>query len=328
LAILMAVGCAPPEPAGSPQDARPVLSGEYLGQAPPGMAAELFAGGVLSTGMSELNSNFFPGGKELIFSVTVGPMRWALVMMREVDGRWTSPEVAPFSGEHGGVDPFVSYDGNRVYFCSNRPRSGSGDPEDDYDIWYVERTPDGWSEAVNMGAPINSDAHEFYPTLTRDGTFYVQSRRAGGVGAADIYRAERVDGRYVEAACLPEPVNSPGFEGDAMIAPDESYLIISTRREEAIGPGNADLYISFRGEDGSWSALQNLGAGVNSPAGENCPILSPCGRYLFFTSRRTTGLPGQAITYDSIKTGWSEPGNGQGDVYWVDARLLEQLRPE
>jgi Tol biopolymer transport system component len=291
------------------------------------MTAELFAPGVVSTGMLELNSNFFPGGKEVIFSVGAGPMRWVLVMMREVDGRWTQPEVAPFSGAHGGVDPFVSYDGNTVYFCSNRPRSGSGEPEDDYDIWFVERTEGGWSEPANMGAPINSDAHEFYPSLTRDGTFYVQSRREGGVGGPDIYRAELVDGHYVEAHSLPEPVNSPGFEGDTMIAPDESYLIVSTRREQAIGPG-ADLYISFRAEDGSWGPLQNLGETVNSATSENCPILSPDGKYLFFTSRRMRSGRGQAVSYEELKEVWTEPGNGQGDVYWVDARVLDQFRPE
>ena len=151
------------------------------------MKAELFAPGVVSTGLSELNSNFFPGGKEVIFSVNVGPMKWALVVMWEEDGRWTEPEVAPFSGQHGGVDPFVSY----------------------------------------------------------DGTLYFQSRRDGCIGASDIYRAEFAGGEYADAECLPEPINSPGFEGDAMIDPDERYLIVSTRREDALGPGGADLYVSF-----------------------------------------------------------------------------------
>ena len=50
------------------------------------------------------------------------------------------------------------------------------------------------------------------------------SRRPGGLGQADICRAELVDGRYEPAECLPEPVNSPVFEGDALIAPDESHI--------------------------------------------------------------------------------------------------------
>lgn len=177
----------------------PVLSGEYLGQEPPGMEGKLFAPGIMSTGLPELNAVFFPGGREVIYSVTVKPMKWALVMMKEENGRWTKPEIAPFSGEYGGVDPFVSFDGNTIYYCSNRPKSGQGKPEDDYDIWYVTRTDTGWSEPVNMGPPINSETHEFYPSITREGTMYFQSRREGGIGASDIYRARLVDGKYVEA---------------------------------------------------------------------------------------------------------------------------------
>jgi hypothetical protein len=305
----------------------PVLSGEYLGQEPPGMEGELFAPGIMSTGLPELNAVFFPGGREVIYSVTVGPMKWALVMLREENGQWTKPEIAPFSGEHGGVDPFLSNDGNTVYFCSNRPRSGIGEPESDYDIWYVKRTETGWSEAVNMEPPINSDEHEFYPSLTREGTIYFQSRRKGGIGASDIYRSELVDGEYIEAVLLPEPVNSPDFEGDALIAPDESYIIVSTyRAEENIG--QSDLYISFRMDDGSWSPIKNMGERINSEGGENCQILSPCGRYLFYTSRRSKILAETApLTYEAILKAWAEPQNGYGDTYWVDARIIEEFRP-
>jgi len=241
----------------------PVRSGEYLGQEPPGMTAELFGAGVLSTGMYELNAVFFPGGKEVIFSVMTAPMQWALVMARETGGRWTKPEVAPFSGRYGGVDPCVSSDGRTVYFCSNRPRPGSDGAEGDYDIWAVTRTDTGWSDPVNLGSPVNTATHEFYPSLTRDGVLYFQSRREGGLGGADIYRALPENGRFTRVEHLQEPVNSRTFEGDAFIAPDESYIIVSTVREENIG--QSDLYISFQEADGSWTPMQNLGPEINTP---------------------------------------------------------------
>ncbi|MFC2158298.1 TolB family protein [Acidobacteriota bacterium] len=305
----------------------PSVTGEYFGQTPPGMKGELFAPGIISTEMPELNAVFFPGGKEVIYSVTVGPMRWALVMMREEGGRWTPPEIAPFSGPNGGVDPFVSYDGNTVYFCSNRPHSGNGEPEKDFDIWYVTRTDSGWSDPLNMGAPVNSPEHEFYPCLSRDGTFYVQSRREGGLGGADIYRFPLIEGGYPEAESLPEPINSPAFEGDTLIAPDGSYIIVSTfRKEDNIG--QSDLYISFLLDDGSWSPLKNMGPEVNSTGGENCQILSPCGKYLFYTSRRHFWQSGpNPESYEAIRSLWGNPQNGVGDVYWVDARIIETLRP-
>jgi hypothetical protein len=305
----------------------PELSGPYLGQEPPGMEPVLFAPGIVSTGMDELNAVFFPDGKELCFSVTYGQMRWALVMMREENGRWTPPEVAPFSGVYSDVDPSASPDGKRLYFCSNRPRSGDGGAaEKDFDIWYVEKTKEGWSEPVNLVAPVNSEANEFYPSFTRDGTIYFQSWRAGGIGEADIYRSRLEDGSYKEVECLPEPVNSEVFEGDAFIAPDESYIIVSTYREDE-HYGSSDLYISFRDEAGGWSELINMGPEINSPGGENCQILSPCGKYLFFTSRRSRDDLKRPVTYKDIQEIRNSPLNGGGDIFWMDARVIDQLRP-
>lgn len=305
----------------------PVFQREYLGQDPPGMEGKLFAPGMMSTGLDELNSVFFPGGKEVIYSVHTGEMKWALLMIHEVEGKWTKPEVASFSGEFGGVDPFVSFDGKRVFFCSNRPMENGVGAKEDYDIWYVDRTESGWSDPICMDAPINTKDHEFYPSLTADGTMYFQSRRHGGIGASDIYKAELENGRYVKAELLPEPINSPGFEGDAFIAPDESYIILSTYREGKNFGRAADLYISFRREDGSWSDLLNMGERVNSSGGENCQILSPCGKYLFYTSRRykndKDNLP---MTYDDILDFWIKPQNGYGDVYWVDAKIVDELK--
>ncbi|MBE0664402.1 MAG: hypothetical protein IH584_01170 [Candidatus Aminicenantes bacterium] len=40
----------------------PKLTGPYLGQKPPGTTPELFAPGIVSTGLNELNSVFSPDG--------------------------------------------------------------------------------------------------------------------------------------------------------------------------------------------------------------------------------------------------------------------------
>ncbi len=329
IAILVLTGVGVTAQDGSPKahlnsnKEQSLARGEYFGQKPPGLRAELFGDEILSTGLPELNTVFFPGGKEVIFSVQYGDLKWALVMTRQENGRWQKPEVAPFSGEYGGVDPFVSFDGNRIYFCSNRPIEDGGPAKADYDIWYVDRTGSGWGKPVHMDAPINSNAHEFYPTLTRSGTMYFQSRRPGGIGSGDIYRAEQIDGKYPKAEPLPEPVNSPAFEGDALIAPDETYIIVSTTR--GAQPMPADLYISFRTFDGKWSDLVNMGPEINSPGPENCPMLSPDGKYLFFTSRRyKQGASPQ--TYEDLQALFNKSLNGYGDSFWVDANIIEKFR--
>ena len=89
----------------------------------------------------------------------------------------------------------------------------------------------------------------------------------------------------------------------------------------------ADLYISFRTPDGKWTDLVNLGPEINGPGGENCQILSPCGKYLFFTSRRYKQDKSPS-TYEGLKTLFNGPLNGYGDSFWVDARVIEKFRPK
>jgi Tol biopolymer transport system component len=307
----------------------PALEGPYLGQTLPGVEPEIFAAGVVSTGMSELNSVFSPDGTEFYFAIQAGAMHWVMMVSYLRDGAWSKPEAVTFPGPYGAVDMAFSPDGNRLYYCSNRPLSGSGEPTETFDIWYVERTEDGWSEPINPGPPINSEEHEFYPSLTADGTMYFVSRRPGGPGPGDIYRSRLVDGEYREAEILPAPVNTEISEGDALISPDESFIVITARAPEPPESRDYDLYVSFRRDDGSWSERIWLGDRVNSDQGENCPTLSPDGAYFFFTSRRAVGRPGERESYDELHERWIRPafGHSHGDVYWVDADVIEALRP-
>lgn len=328
--IIVVYGCSYKKQQGYDYDNN-IIKGEYFGQKAPGEKAELFAPGIMSTGLDELNAAFSPDKKEVIFSVILVParyMEWRLVMIKEENGIWKKPEIAEFNKEYSGVDPFITADGKRIYFCSNRPRSGKGKPEDNFDIWYVDRYKSGWTAPVNIGPPINSDKDEFYPSLTKDGTMYFQSRRKGGFGESDIYFSKLINGKYSDVQILPKPINSEGAEGDAFIAPDESYIILSAARNEN-NIGGSDLWISYKYSDGSWSDIVNLGLRVNSVGSENCPILSPCGKYLFFTSRQSAKTSDSSIvSYDKIQQAWISPQNAPwfGDIYWIDAGFINEIK--
>ena len=150
---------------------------------------------------------------------------------------------------------------------------------------------------------MNSPKDDVYPTLTARGDLYFCSRREGGQGRHDIYRARLVDGRFARPENLGSPINSEASDFDPYVAPDESYIIFASDRPG--GLGNADLYIRFRGKDGAWSEPRNMGAPVSSPYLDYAPMLSPDGKYLFFTSGR----------------------GGADDIYWVDARVIDAMRP-
>jgi ankyrin repeat protein len=274
----------------------PKLAGRYLGQKPPGPAPEVFAPGVVSTERDELNSVFTPDGREFYFAVSTGRMNWKFMVMKQGKDGWERPQDASFSGRWSDVDLFISPDGRKLYFSSNRPLNGQGEAKKDFDIWAAERWGDGWSEPVNLGPPVNSDTDEFYPAVDEKGTLYFQSQRDDSRGARDIYFAGLEGGRYREVKNGGDGVNGPGFESDAYIAPDGRFLIFSSNR--AGGRGQGDLYISFR-QDGSWTPARDMGSAINTPQHENCPMLSPDGRFLFFTRK--------------------------GDVWWMDAGIIKEM---
>lgn len=280
----------------------PIVAGSYLGQPPPGMTAEMFAPGIVSTDRSEINSVFTPDGKEFYFTTWEKETGTMIMVTRQVDGQWAIPGLASFSTDPSDVDPAISHDGQRVLFGTRRARPGeTRSGERGFDIWFADRDRDGadWGKAQFLGPEVNSGASQVYPSVTRDGTLYFQAVREGGYGKADIYRSHLLDGTYQLPENLGPVINSGNYEGDVFVAPDESYLIVAiSGREDDFGEG--DLYISFRSAGGEWSSLQNMGAAVNSDKRDFCPMVSPDGKYLFFSSKRV----------------------GEGDIFWVDARVI------
>ena len=279
----------------------------------------LFGEGIISTGDTELNAAFTPDGTTLYFSKRTPRLQfWAIVVSSFQQGAWRTPEVATFSGQHNDVDPFVSPDGSKLLFISSR----SGQTRGDYDIWIVDRLPSGWGTPRHVPAPVNTESQEYYPTVSLDGTLYFSSTRAGGSGRGDLYRSKLIDGRYEEPENLGPTVNSEFFDGDPFIAPDQSYLIFASYgRPDGLGDG--DLYISYQ-RNGGWTKPVNLGSTINSSALEFCPIVSPDGRYLFFTSERGFADQPQPrrLNYSQLVRQIRSPRNGLGDIYQIDISRL------
>ncbi|MEM9490079.1 MAG: hypothetical protein AAGC55_13105 [Myxococcota bacterium] len=293
--------------------------GPYLGQRA-SAAPTLFAPGWVSTRHNELNAALSPDGRELFFSLTdPGDNVAAIMVSQQIAGVWSEPQVAPFSGQYSDVDPNFSPDGKRLYFCSTRPLTGDG-PAKDADIWYVERTADGWSEAVNIGPPINTDKNDWYPSLTTDGTIYYSTwdpqRKTD-----DIFRARPTgDGGY-SVENIGAPINTGFVEFDPFIAPDESYLLFASYRRD--GFGSSDLYISIN-NDGQWSEPRNLGPEINSPSKDYCPVVSADGRYFLFTSKRPAIPYASAERKDAatLLERYDTIGNGLGNIYWMSSTVL------
>lgn len=284
----------------------PALQGPYFGQKAPSVKAEVFMDGIISTlEDAEMCAAFTVDGKEFYYNA-LHEGKWAIFMAREVRGWWTRPIPMQFTSGYTDRDFSISPDGNKILFGSDRPRKEGDSISKSLDIFVTERLPmHSWSEPENMGYPINTNRSENYPSMAGNGNLYFFTFREDGLGGCDIYLSRYVDGRYQPPENLGAAVNSDKHDWDAFIAPDESYIIFSSKdRQDSIG--GQDLYISYRKEEGNRTLAKNMGPRVNSPYCEICPCVSLDGKYLFFTSRR----------------------RGKADIFWINAKILEELKPK
>jgi len=278
----------------------PVLKGDYLGQEKPEGTPQMFAPGIVSG--HHFNSEHSPA----VFSPDLKEVYWTkqfrgpILCMKQEKGIWSAPEPAPFCSEYGDGEPIFSPDGQKLYFLSLRPLEPDS-PPDKETMWYVERIPSGWSEPKPVSPLINAHTLHWLFSVSDNGTIYFSSIKDGGFGLRDIYSSRLVNGAYEEPNNLGAVINGPGIDHTPFIAPDESYLIYVSA-ENSAAPGRSRFVISYRGEDGSWNKPVDLGDSISSLGGGLCPAVTPDGKYMFFI--------------------------GNGDIYWVSAGFIEELRPK
>ncbi|MCP4725531.1 MAG: hypothetical protein GY863_10865 [bacterium] len=304
----------------------PDLSGEYLGQTPPGTEAAIFATGIVSTGMYARDVAMMPDGSEIYFCISEWGRAFIFFSKNE-NGKWTEPEIAPFSGKYLDFEPFISPDGQKLFFLSNRPEEGEDAMPGwrKQDIWAVDRTGTGWGEPYNPGEPVNTDNAEFYPAVTSDNTLYFTRVAAG---KAAVYRSRFVDGKYDEPVKISDKVNTDNGPYNAYISPDESYLIFCYGGRED-GFGGADYYISFRDNNDNWSDPVNMGEKINNDRNATSAYVSPDGKYLFFGSSERTvheDYTGRPVKISDLKKFQNSPRNGNSAICWIDAGIIEELR--
>jgi hypothetical protein len=227
-------------------------------------------------------------GSEVYFSVQSyqGELS-TIIIVNSIDGNYSKPRVANFSGKYHDLEPFLSPDGLRLYFSSDRPLDNKSNELKDYDIWYVERETlkDEWSKAINIGAPINTKDNEFYPSVTLSNNLYFTCDGMMSKGKDDIFMSEYKNGKYEITISLNDSINSVGYEFNAFVSADESFMLYTCYNKEG-GFGSGDLYISFKNKANQWTKSQNLGKAINSNAMDYCPFVDMKTGILYFTSKR------------------------------------------
>ena len=273
---------------------------DYFGQIHPGDSAIIFAPGIISLAdRQETSIAFSPAGDECFISVWGDNYSSAKIYWtKRVGNSWTSQVEAPFSVGHFTSRPFISSDGNKLYF--HRPNYKGPEP---YDIWMVERISDGWGEPKHLPSPINSDYKDGAYSETKDGTVYFTSNRPGGYDSkGDIWRTIQVPGKPLQVENMGANVNSSSWDADSYVSPDGSYFIFVSERPG--GQSYCDLYITFKKENNEWTEPVNMaqnGNGINIKGTASVgPSLSPDGKFLFFSR--------------------------SGDIYWISAKVIDDIK--
>jgi hypothetical protein len=195
--------------------------------------------------------------------------------------------------------PFVTTDGHRLYFMSDRPGGVGG-----LDL-YVSRRHDkrndfGWGPPENLGGGVNSSAEENLPVLFEDDagatTLYFGSNRDRPAGVpGDVYASIRQpDGEFGPAE-LVEELSSPRRERIHTIRRDGLEVFLGSDRP---GPAAApfDLWVATRDETADpWSTPVNMGPTVNSTTDDTPGTLSFDGTTLYIISGRPGTLGGLDI---------------------------------
>ena len=271
----------------------PVLEGPYLGQKLPGLMPKLFDPKIVSPEGKFDAGWFSPDMKEFYFTRRGGKdKKRTFFVIRYEKKSW---------GQESETDnkwPHFSADGNIMY-------SGKE---------YRERTDKGWSDPKSLGEILKLTAHGL--SVSANGTYYFplfENEKEFYSGHGKLSYSRLINGQYESPVTLSKDMNAGKWIAHPYIAPDESYLIWDVVREG--GYGQSDLYISFKQEDGSWVSPINMGPQINTDFQESAPQVTHDGKYLFFSRGDWKVEEDESRNYVSKK-------------YWVDTKVIENLRPK
>lgn len=276
------------------------LKGKYLGQELPGLTPKMFAPNFVSTEGSNHTGVFHTNEREFYFSASLRKINAEVIMVTKRErGKWTSPKRLEILGDSREFDSFITQDGTKLFYSSNR-KIRETDTVQNADIWMMKRMKDSWEKPIHLGNKVNSSKDDWFPTVSNQGKLFFSP--SSGRNSSIVYSVQK-NGMYQKPIPLGKNINEEkSYNYDPLIAPDESYLIFASRREG--GFGGADLYISFKKVDGSWTKAKNMGKKINSNTADYAPSLSPDGKHLFFTSNI----------------------EGTSDIYWVSSKVIENLK--
>ncbi|MCO5231508.1 MAG: OmpA family protein [Chitinophagales bacterium] len=236
---------------------------------------------------------------------------------------------AAVNSQYNDMLPIISPDGSALYFARKNAPENMGIEKKD-DIYESRKQANGqWSKAINVGAPLNTDEHNFVCAISPDGnTMYLANKydyRTESQGVAVSQRQKN------GAWSKPKPLSIANMYNKSRFACyhvsiDEKAMVMAIERDDTYG--DMDLYVSFRYADGNWSEPINMGPDLNTAGAEASVFIAADGKTLYFSSNGHAGYGDfdmfMSKRLDNTWKRWSEPVNlGQSintigmDIYYT-----------
>ena len=145
--------------------------------------------GGLNTEHDEGAAAFSPDGSTMYLSRAVRqnwPTTVEIYTSSRSEAKWAAPQKFEITADtlSNYSDPFVSPDGNWLYFVSDMPGGQGGT-----DIWRIN-LKDKHGTLENLGPQINTKGNERFPNVRTDSLLYFSSDGHPGMGGLDLFVAQ------------------------------------------------------------------------------------------------------------------------------------------
>ena len=208
----------------------------------------------------------------------------------------------------------ITPDEEWLYFTRKNPRGTETLDENqvyEEDFYIAHKVDSSWSEAVNLGPPINTRGNEGALNISPDEKylFFAACNREDGYGSCDIYWSKRIGNQWSEPKNLGDIVNSAQWDSQPSFSSDGKTLYFASKRFG--GKGSSDIWKTELNKDGQWSIPVNLGDSINTRNEEMAPFIHPDDQTLYFSSNGHPGLGGLDLFYSRKSSigEWERPVN-------------------
>lgn len=212
------------------------------------------------------------------------------------------------------IQPLVTPDGKTMFFTRKNHLGNMGDVMND-DVWSSQFNGVSWSEAVNVGPPINNPYNNSVVGISDNGSMLTLANTYSPTGEIRFGVSQTWKTTY-DRWVYPKNLYTPGIITrssfiEYFMNAERTVMLMTLERSDSYGL--TDIYVSFSDDQINWTEPINLGSDINTASSELSPFLAPDGKMIFFSSN---GLPGYgdqdiyvSVRLDSSWHNWTTPEN-------------------